>query len=196
MLSTLSSTGQIAGLLDTYLHQISQKKKQKHEIRMKELEIIDSSEMKNVYAQQLILDKFLRPIEKANITLQNIAKAAQDLAESVCYYHGHHNATLDQAREIAHEARQLAIKLTNADSLDELKDLYEALTIFTHDMGRFRHLERKYSIEHHLRKNILDPLNTVIGETKNFQLRAAFTMTDEWLQKQSLPPTNLELQPG
>lgn len=183
--AALHSTGQIAGLLNTYLQHISLEKEHKHEKRMKELELINNSEMRNAFAQQLILDKFLRPIEEANILLQNMAMSAQDLAESICYYHGHHNATLEQAREIAQEARQLAIKLTRVESLDELKDLYEALTIFAHDMGEFRHHERKYSIERHIRRRILDPLNTVIGETKNFQLRAAFTMSEAQLRPPS-----------
>lgn len=194
--AALHSTGQIAGLLNTYLQQISLDKEHKHEKRMKELELINNSDMRNAYAQQLILDKFLRPIEEANILLQNMAMSAQDLAESICYYHGHHNATYEQAREIAQEFRELAIKLTRADSLDELKDLYEALTIFAHEVSQFRHQERKYSIERHIRRHLLDPLNAVIGEAKNFQLRAAFTMSDEQLQDPQTPPKYLISQQG
>jgi hypothetical protein len=140
--------------------------------------MISNSQVRDAYAQQLLLDKFLAPVENAQHQIQNAAKHAQYMAEIVNYYYQDHGTSKEQAREIARQFRALAIKISQIDSLYELKIMYQAITIFSSQLSRFQHRERKYSWEREIRKGILDPLNTCIAVEKNFQRRIAF-MTGE-----------------
>jgi hypothetical protein len=168
----------IPKLLDTILSEVYAENRRKQEERMEELKMISNSQVRDAYAQQLLLDKFLTPVENAQHQIQNAAKHAQYMAEVVNYYHQDHGTSQEQAREIARQFRALAIKISQIDSLYELKTMYQVITIFSDQLSRFQHKERNYSWEREIRKGILDPLNTCIAIEKNFQRRIAF-MTGE-----------------
>jgi len=80
----------IPKLLDTILTEIYAENRRKHEERMAELQVISNSSLRDAYAQQLLLDRFLAPVENAQHSIQNAAKHAQYMAEVVNYYHHDH----------------------------------------------------------------------------------------------------------
>jgi hypothetical protein len=168
----------IPKLLDTILTEIYAENRRKHEERMAELQIISNSQLRDAYAQQLLLDRFLAPVENAQHSIQNAAKHAQYMAEVVNYYHHDHGCSQEQAAEISRQFRALAVKISQIDSLYDLKIIYQVVTVFTQQLSRFKHRERKYSWEREIRKGILDPLNTCIAIEKNFQRRVTL-MTGE-----------------
>jgi hypothetical protein len=149
-----------------------------HEQRMKELDIITNSSLRDQYAEQLLSDKILAPLENAQHKIQNTAKHAQYLAEVLGYHHSDHGLSLEEAQAISHELRILANILTGAESLYDLKLVYVAATLFNDQVASFRHTDRKYSLSRELRKNILDPLNTCIADHQNFQRRRDFYPTE------------------
>ncbi len=100
------------------------------------------------------------------------------MAEVVNYYHHDHGCSQEQAQEISRQFRALAVKISQIDSLYDLKIIYQVVTVFTQQLSRFKHRERNYSWEREIRKGILNPLNTCIAVEKNFQRRVAF-MTGE-----------------
>lgn len=55
----------IAGLLDSIIKELGAKDRREHERRMKELEIIENSSLKDEYVRQLLLNHILYPIEQA-----------------------------------------------------------------------------------------------------------------------------------
>lgn len=161
----------IAGLLQTIIQEAHVENQRRHEEKMAEIQLIANSELRDSYVQQIILDKFLYPLEKAQHDLQNAAKHAQYLAESVNYYYQYHNLTKEQARDVSQQFRFLAIKIAQIDSLSDLKLIYEATTLFAHRMSEFKHHDRKYALENSIRKHILDKLGTCIATENNFQRR-------------------------
>lgn len=166
----------VAGLVEKLIDEVGAEKQRKYERRMKDLEMISNSSLRDTYVQQLLLDKLLAPVEHAQHQLQNAAKHAQWLAEIVNYYHSHHGASKEQGQEISEELRILATRITCVNSLDELKIIYEAATQFTHELAmNFKHSDRKYSLERSIRKGILEVLNTCIGVKNNFQERTSWT---------------------
>jgi len=120
----------------------------------------------------MLLDKFLAPIDEAQNRIQDTAKHAQYIAELLGYYYRDHSLSQEEAKILCSELRTIAVKITKAESLYELKIVYEAITDFVDITAKFQHKERKYSIGRGLRKNILDPLNTCIGKYQNFQRRS------------------------
>ncbi|MEB3163769.1 MAG: hypothetical protein VKK80_11115 [Prochlorothrix sp.] len=165
------SLGLALGVLGKLVDAKAQKKQQKHQLRMKELEIISNSSQRDLYAKELLLDKLLGPIEDASHQIQNTAKHAQYLAEVIPYYYADHQLTQAQATILATELRALAKLITGAESLYDLKLIYEAASDFLDVIAEFRHKERKYCLNREIRRKILDPLNTCIGTTHNFQRR-------------------------
>lgn len=161
----------LSSLLQTFMTEAADEKRRCHEQQIKELEIISDSNVRDGYAQQLLLDKFLFPIEKAQHDLASAARHSQYMAETFNYYYRDHGATDEQGRDISAQFRYLAIQLTEASSLYDLKILYTAATRFTLEIAHFKHHERKYSLERSIRKNILDVLNTCIAVGTNFQRR-------------------------
>ena len=153
----------IAELLEKLIDEAHAKERRKHEHRMKELEMIANSSVRDDYVQQLLLDKFLAPVEKAQRQLQDAAKHAQWLAEMFNYYYRDHGATQEQGKEVSEQLRVLAIKITEANSLYDLKILYNAATAFTHRMSSFKHRKHKYCLELTVRYKILNVLNDCIA---------------------------------
>lgn len=76
-----------------------------------------------------------------------------------------------QAVELARQFRLLAIKITEINSLSELKFVYRVITLFVDSIAAFKHKERKYCLEHEIRKGILNPMNTCIATENNFKRR-------------------------
>ena len=163
----------MASLLQTLIQEAHAENKRRHEEKMAEIQLIANSELRDSYVQQLLLDKFLYPIEKAQHDLQNTAKHAQYMAESINYYYEHHGMTEEQAKDVSQQFRFLAIKIAQIDSLSDLKFIYEATTFFAHRMSEFKHYDRKYAIENSIRKHILDKLGTCIAIENNFQRRVS-----------------------
>jgi hypothetical protein len=161
----------LADLLQTIMQEVHAENQRRHEEKMAEIKLIANSELRDSYVQQIILDKFLYPVEKAQHELQNAAKHAQYMAEAVNYYYRDHGLTKEQTRDIAQQFRFLAIKVAQIDSLYDLKLVYEATTLFAHRMSEFKHHNREYSIENAIRKHILDKLGTCIAIENNFQRR-------------------------
>jgi tRNA nucleotidyltransferase/poly(A) polymerase len=138
---------------------------------MAEIKLIVDSQMRDKYVEQLVLDKFLAPIEKAQHTIQNTAKHSQYMAEVIGRYDKDHNLTQEQAREVCQEFRFLAIQITNIDSLYDLRIVYNAATILCDRLSEFQHKKTEYTINYEMRKNILNKLNTCIAVENNFQIR-------------------------
>lgn len=164
----------IASLLQTIIQEAHAENQRQHEKKMAEINLIANSELRDCYVQQLLLDKFLAPIEDAQHQMQNAAKHAQYMAESINYYYKDHNLTKEQAKDVCQQFRFLAVQISQVDSLYDLKLIYHATTIFAHRMADFQHRDRNYSIERAIRKNILDVLGTCIARENNFQRRLSF----------------------
>jgi hypothetical protein len=158
-------------IFEQVLDQLDREERRKHEQKIKELEIIANSNLRDQFVAQLLLDQFLAPVEEAQITVQNTAKHAQYLAEIISYYYADHGMTQEQAKQICSQFRLVATKLTESTSLYDLKMIYRAITIFTDEIARFQHHNRHYSIQRSIRKGILNPLNTCIANYANFQRR-------------------------
>ena len=164
----------IGSLLKTIIEEAHAQEKRKHEEKMAEIKLIANSELRDSYAEQILLDKFLYPVEKAQHDLQNAAKHAQYMAESINYHYRHHGLTKEQGRDISAQFRFLAVKITQIDSLHDLKLIYEATTFFAHRLSESKHHDCKYSMENAVRKHILDKLGTCIAIENNFQRRLSF----------------------
>jgi hypothetical protein len=181
----------IASLLQTIIQETNAENKRRHEEKMAEINLIANSELRDSYVQQMLLDKFLYPVEKAQHELQNAAKHAQYMAEAVNYHYRDHGLTEEQAKDVCQQFRFLAIKIAQIDSLYDLKLVYEATTLFAHRMSEFKHHNREYSIENAIRKHILNKLGTCIAIENNFQRRLSFMNQNQNLenkQNESLPP--------
>lgn len=158
----------LAGFLDSVIEELGAKDRREHERRMQELQLIESSNLRDEYARQLLLDRLLSPIEQAQHDIQNRAKHAQWLAGIVVYYYQDHGLAEDQAHELARQLRLLAIQITNVESLHDLKFVYAVVTIFTDKISIFKHKKREYRLEYSIRDKILNPLNTCIATERNF----------------------------
>ena len=161
----------IASLLQTVIQEAHAENQRRHEEKMSEINLIANSQLRDSYVQQLVLDKFLAPIEDAQHQIQNAAKHAQYMAEIINYHYYDHNLTETQAKEVCQQFRFMAIQLSQIDSLYDLKLVYQAITIFGHRMADFQHRDRNYSIEKEIRKGILNKLGTCIAIENNFQRR-------------------------
>jgi hypothetical protein len=176
----------IAGLLETVFKEIHTENQRKHEQSIKELDIINNSQLRDNYVQQLLLDKFLAPIENAQRQLQNTAKHSQFMAEAVNHYYKDHQLSKEEAQKIAQQFRFLAIQISHIDSLYDLKVAYRATTLFAQYISKFQHRERQYSLEHGIRKGILDPLNDCIAAENNFQRRVSLMNGDRDLDERKI----------
>ena len=161
----------LASLLQTVIQETQAENQRRHEEKMSQINLIANSELRDNYVQQLILDKFLAPVEEAQHQIQNAAKHAQYMAESINYYYRDHHLSKEQAKDVCQQFRFLAVKIAEVDSLYDLKLIYQAVTLFAHRMSEFKHKDRKYSIERAIRKNILNRLSTCIAVENNFQCR-------------------------
>ena len=164
----------IAGLLQAVIQEAHAENQRRHEEKVAEIGLIANSELRDSYVQQIVLDKFLAPVEQAQHEIQSAAKHSQYLAECINYHYKDHHLTPQQAKDVCQQFRLLAVKLSQIDSLYDLKLIYKATTIFAHRMANFAHRERQYSMEHEIRKGILDRLGTCIAIENNFQRRVAF----------------------
>lgn len=161
----------IAGLLDSIIDELGAQDRRNHERRMKDLQIIENSNLKDEYVRQLLLDRILYPIEKAQHDIQDTAKHAQWLSEIVLFHYKDHGLTEEQAYELSKQLKLLAIQITHADSLRELKFVYAMVTMFNDRVSGFRHEKREFCIQYNIRHNILDKLNTCIATGNNFKVR-------------------------
>ena len=164
----------IASLLQTVIQESHAENQRQHEQRMAEIQLIADSGARDSYVQQLILDKFLAPVEEAQHQIQNAAKHGQYMAEVINYHHQDHNLTKSQSREVCQQFRFMAIQLSQIDSLYDLKLVYKAITIFSHRMAEFQHRDRNYSLEKEVRQGILEKLGNCIAIENNFQRRLSF----------------------
>jgi hypothetical protein len=158
-------------VLENIFDLIYEEDRRKHELQLQELAIIADSNLRDQLAVHLIVDRFLAPVEQAQFLIQDTAKHSQYLAEAIGYYYRDHGMTQEEAKTISKQFRVLAIKLTEGNSLHELKIIYKAVTNFLDEISRFKHREIKYSIEHEVRTGILDRLNCCIANHENFQRR-------------------------
>lgn len=184
MLEPMFFTG--VSLIDKILGQIQEDARREHELKLRELNIIADSSLRDQLAAQLLMDRFLAPIEQAQHSIQNAAKHAQYLAESINYYYRDHGMNKDDAKKTSSELRYLAIKITESNTLYDLKLIYRAITIFSDQISVFKHSDRKYSIERSIRHGILDPLNTCIASYENFQRRSELFKLDSPQQVNAL----------
>lgn len=111
----------IAGLLQTIIQEAHAENQRRHEEKMAQIELIANSELRDSYVQQLLFDKFLAPVEQAQHDIQNTAKHAQYMAESINYYYRDHGLNKEQAKDISEQFRFLAVKISQIDSLYDLK---------------------------------------------------------------------------
>lgn len=155
------------------LDQLQEEDRRKHEQRLQEFSIISNSSLREQLAAELLMDRILAPIETAQFQIHDTAKHAQYMAEVIGYYYADHGLTQEQARKISSQFRFLALQLTEASSLYNLKLIYKAITLFLDEISVFKHRERTYSIECEVRCGILDKLNNCIANHENFQRRTA-----------------------
>lgn len=66
----------IASFLQTVIGETHAENQRRHEEKMPQINLIANSELRDSYVQQLILDKFLAPVEDAQHQIQNAAKHA------------------------------------------------------------------------------------------------------------------------
>ncbi len=168
-----SSVVGLSGLFERIIDEVSAEQRRQHELKLKELSIIENSSLRDEFVAQLLLDRVLAPIESAQHDIQNAAKHAQWLAEIVNYYFHDHGLSEEQGHELAAQFRQMAIAITKADSLHDLKQIYAAVSLFSDHASAFKHRTREYRLENTIRQNILNRLNTCIATEKNFQRRSA-----------------------
>lgn len=168
----------LSGLLEKIIDEVAAGDRRKHEQKMKELSIIDNSNLRDEYVRQMLLDRFIAPIEKAQHDIQKTAMHAQYLAEMVNYYYYDHGLSKEQSKELATHLKTLAIKITQAESLYDLKFVYAVTTLFSDKISVFKHKERKYSLEREIRKGILNPLSTCIATERNFKRRIDLYVSD------------------
>ncbi|MFH7241322.1 MAG: hypothetical protein ACHWZW_00580 [Spirulina sp.] len=161
----------IAGLLDSIIEEIGAKDRREHERRMKDLQIIENSSLKNEYVKQLLLDRLLYPVEKAQHEIQNAAKHAQWLSEIILFHYKDHGLNQEQAYEMSEQLKLLAIQITHADSLHDFKFAYAVITIFNNKISVFKHYKREFSIHYNIREHILNKLNACIATENNFRVR-------------------------
>jgi hypothetical protein len=165
------SVPMIAGLLDSIIEEMGAKDRREHERRMKELQIIENSNLKDEYVKQLLLDRILYPVEKAQHDIQNTAKHAQWLSEIVLFHYRDHGLTKEQAYELSKQLKLLAIQITHADSLHDLKFVYATITLFNNEISVFKHSKKEHSIHYNIREHILNTLNSCIATGNNFKIR-------------------------
>ncbi|AFY61276.1 hypothetical protein [Synechococcus sp. PCC 6312] len=160
-------------LFSQILTQAQDEARRHHERKIKELSIIADSQLRDHLAAELLMDKMLAPIEKAQHQIQDAAKHAQWVAELISYYYADHGLTEEESRIISQQFRLLAIELVDANSLANLKLVYRATTLFLDQIAQFKHQDRKYSISREVRHGILDRLNSCVGSYENFQRRTS-----------------------
>jgi hypothetical protein len=183
-------------VIENILDKLQEEERRKHEQKLQELSIITDSKFRDQLAAELLMDKILAPIEKAQFQIQDAAKHCQYMAEVIGYYYADHGLTQEQASKISTQFRVLAIQLTEVSSLYNLKLIYRAITLFLDKISVFKHRERKYSIEHEVRHGILDRLNICIANYANFQRRTVvFSSSNQDNQINSEKP-NLPLPPS
>lgn len=158
----------LPGLIDSIIEELGAKDRREHERRMKDLQIIENSSLKDEYVQQLLLDRLLSPVEQAQHEIQEVAKHAQWLAQMVVFYHRDHGLTEAQAHELARQLRLLSIQITNVETLHDLKLVYAVATMFTDAISIFKHSKLEYRIECSIREKMLNRLNTCIATERNF----------------------------
>ena len=158
-------------LFNKILDQLQEEARRKHEKKLQELSIIADSNLRDQLAAELLMDKVLTPVENAQFQIQDAAKHAQYMAEIIGYHYTDHGLTQEQASQVSTQFRFLALQLTEANSLYNLKLIYRAITLFLDQISVFKHREREYSIEREVRQGILDRLNTCIANYENFQRR-------------------------
>ena len=105
------------------------------------------------------------------MTFKNAAKHAQWLSEIVLFYYKDHGLTQEQAYELSKQLKLLAIQITHADSLHDLKFVYAVITMFNNKVSVFKHSKREYSIHYNIRDHILNKLNSCIATGNNFKVR-------------------------
>ncbi len=96
MLETIFSE---VSLFNKILDQLQEEDRRKHEQKLQELAIIADSNLRDQLAAELLMDKLLAPIEKAQFQIQEAANHAQWMAEAIGYYYADHGLTQKQARE-------------------------------------------------------------------------------------------------
>ena len=158
-------------VLQSIFELLYEEDRRKHELELQQLSIIADSNARDQLAIHLLADRILAPVEQAQFLIQDAAKHAQFLAESIGRYYSDHGMSQAEARIISKQFRTLAIKLTDGASLHDLKIIYKAITNFVDEISVFRHREVKYSIEYEVRTGILDRLNGCIANYTNFQRR-------------------------
>jgi hypothetical protein len=106
------AVGLALGVFDRIVEKSARKQQYNHEHKMKELEMISHSNLRDQYVYEMLLDKFLAPIAEAQNSIPNTAKHAQYLAEVLGYYYRDHNLSQEEAKIICSELRTRAVKIT------------------------------------------------------------------------------------
>jgi len=96
--------------------------------------------------------------------IQETSQHSQYLSEVVITYYRDHNCSGSEADVLSTELKQLALSLSMIYTVHDLRKFYIVVTLFTHQISRFRHRERKYRWDYLMRKNILDKLNDCLSE--------------------------------
>ncbi len=96
--------------------------------------------------------------------IQETSQHSQYLSEVVITYYRDHNCPSHEADLLSTELKQLAISLSMIYTVHDLKKFYIVVTLFTHQISRFRHWEMHHRWDHLMRTNMLDKLNNCLSE--------------------------------
>jgi hypothetical protein len=113
----------VAGLFDSIVSALVEQNRQEHERKMAEFEIIANSSERDNYARQLVLDRMLAPMEKAQREIQKAAQHAQWLSEKIEDYHKDHCMTIEQARDVTVDLTRYWILLFSHNRLGVWKGM-------------------------------------------------------------------------
>lgn len=96
--------------------------------------------------------------------IQETSQHSQYLSEVVITYYRDHNCSSGEADLLSTELKHLAIALSMIYTVHDLRKFYIVVTLFTHQISRFRHRKTKYCWDYSMRKNMLDKLNNCLSE--------------------------------
>jgi hypothetical protein len=154
----------VQGLLETIIYEVYSEYNSKEEEKLKKANLISNQHLRDSYIKQLLSDQFIFLTDTVRSKIQNVVKHAHYIAEVVIYYHNDHGATQEEAKEISRQFQVLALKISQVQSLYDLKIVYQVVTAFSYHLSRFKHRERKYSWQREIRKGMLEPLGDCISQ--------------------------------
>ena len=157
-------------ILPAILETFDQAYQREHVERMRQIDLIENSSMRDQFAQILLIDIVLRPIEKVYQKIQDTAKELQKRAEKVVTYRDYYELNNSYADIIATELRELACRVAAINSFSDLKNTYRIISNYLSEVSLKKSQRWHEEIVYNIRKNVLEPLSDSIAETNKFEM--------------------------